>query len=73
MKLETSVQEDAVESANKHPLQICENVPLGILIRIMHASVGPTLNAQSKILGASLRYVEPLTTYMQLKKGKKKD
>ena len=52
------MQEDAAVVAENRPLQTCENVPLGVNLNIMHALVGPTSNPQSKILGASLRYVK---------------
>ncbi|XP_034234568.1 tectonic-1 [Thrips palmi] len=39
-----------------HPLQMCENVPLGIQLQLMHGRVGSPSNPQSKIFGAAMRF-----------------
>lgn len=51
-----SSQDNSYEMPTDPPLQICENVPMGIQLQMMHGRVGTPSNPQSKILGAAMRF-----------------
>lgn len=56
MESKTSNEDNTSEKSMDHPLQMCENVPMGIQLQIMYGRVGSPSNPQSKIFGAAMRY-----------------